>query len=316
MHYETPNFLSMTIHLACNIDSAFVQHCVVTLVSIFENNRDNKVCAHIIAAGLSENEKQILTKLAQDYNNEIKFYFPDKDILQDFSIKAFRRRISMATYYRCLLSDILPESVDRVLYLDCDIVVRGNLMPFYSLEFKDKAVAVVEDLGYDEDERYIQLGYDKKLSYFNAGVLLVNLDAWRKDNVPQKCKDFFRKYPERIKFNDQDLLNIILRNSKLHVDETWNMQDAFYRTKNTKKINPESLNNPMIVHYTNRKPWNYDSQHPLRNEYFKYLDLTHWKGWRPLSNPINLVKRIVRLFPFFIGIRKPKYLKSANKYFL
>ena len=71
----------------------------------------------------------------------------------------------------------------------------------------------------------------------------------------------------------------------------------------------EVLKNPIILHYTNRKPWDYDSQHPLRNEYFKYLDLTPWKGFRPDLSLLNRIKRFFRLLPFYLHIRKPKYIK-------
>lgn len=301
------------IHIACNIDSNYVRHCAVTLVSLFENNKEERFTAHIIARDLSENDKKTLNQLAARYQNQICFYEPDMSLLKGFTIRKFSKRISMATYYRCILSDLLPQDIDRVLYLDCDIVVVGDIRPFWNTPLDKVGVAAVEDMGCREPQRYEILKYPMEDSYFNAGVLLINLDYWRKQDVSHACIDYFHKYPERILFNDQDLLNSILHQHKVLVDLKWNVQDAFYRRPKQineawKKKFTDTLLHPVILHYTNRKPWDYDSQHPLREAYFRYLDLTPWANERALHHPMNRIKRFFRLFPFYVGMRKPKYI--------
>lgn len=302
------------IHIACNIDANFVQHCAVTLVSLFENNKESKFCIHIVAPHLPEQCQHILQELAERYNNEVRFYFPPEDILSCFSIKKFGKRISMATYYRCMFSSILPEEVEKVLYLDCDIVILGNISEFWNTDLNGLGAACIEDIGKEEDERYERLQYDKSYSYFNAGVLLINLSYWREHKVDEQCVHYFQTYPERIIFNDQDLLNVVLYKDKVFVPLKWNMQDGFYRYGMDKKATDrkrfkEELLHPVILHYTNKKPWNYDSMHPLRNEYYKYLDLTPWKGARPLSSLKNLLLRGTKLLPYMLKLRKPKYMK-------
>ena len=303
------------IHIACNIDSNYVRHCAVTLVSLFENNRKEPITAHIIARDLSDAEKKVLIDLAAPYGNQVCFYEPDIKLLEGFTIRKFSKRISMATYYRCILSELLPTDIDRLLYLDCDIVIVGDISEYWNTPLNDETgVAAVADMGCDEAARYEILKYPMEDSYFNAGVLLINLDYWRKNDVAHACVDYFHKYPERILFNDQDLLNSILHKNKILVDLRWNVQDAFYRRPKQmdeawRKKYANVLKHPVILHYTNRKPWEYDSQHPLREVYFKYLDMTPWKGERVLHNPVNRLKRFFRLLPFYIGLRKPKYIQ-------
>lgn len=303
------------IHIACNIDSNYVRHCAVTLVSLFENNRREPITAHIIARDLSDAEKKTLIDLAAPYGNQVCFYEPDIKLLEGFTIRKFSKRISMATYYRCILSELLPADIDRLLYLDCDIVIVGDISEYWNTPLSDETgVAAVADMGCDEAARYEILKYPMEDSYFNAGVLLINLDYWRKNDVAHACVDYFHKYPERILFNDQDLLNSILHKNKILVDLKWNVQDAFYRRPKQmdeawRKKFADVLKHPVILHYTNRKPWEYDSQHPLREVYFKYLDLTPWKGQRVLHNPVNRLKRFFRLLPFYIGLRKSKYIQ-------
>lgn len=254
--------------------------------------------------------------MAAPYGNRVCFYEPDIKLLEGFTIRKFSKRISMATYYRCILSELLPADIDRLLYLDCDIVIVGDISEYWNTPLSDETgVAAVADMGCDEAARYEILKYPMEDSYFNAGVLLINLDYWRKNDVAHACVDYFHKYPERILFNDQDLLNSILHKNKILVDLKWNVQDAFYRRPKQmdeawRKKFADVLKHPVILHYTNRKPWEYDSQHPLREVYFKYLDLTPWKGQRVLHNPVNRLKRFFRLLPFYIGLRKPKYIQS------
>lgn len=302
------------IHIACNIDANFTEHCAVTLVSLFENNRSSSFCVHIVAEALPEADQKVLTEIAEDYNNMMRFYFPDKNLLSDFSIKKFGKRISMATYYRCMFSSILPRDVDKVLYLDCDIVVLGDITEYWNTNITNYAVACVEDIGSNEKERYEILKYDSKYSYFNAGVLLINLDYWRKHEVDRQCVLYFSNYPERIRFNDQDLLNAVLHQSKVFVPLKWNMQDGFYRfginlrVQNWENLKQELLH-PVILHYTNKKPWNYDSMHPLKGEYFKYLNMTPWKGKHSLSSLKEIFLRCIKFLPYKIGLRKPKYIR-------
>ena len=302
------------IHIACNIDSNYVRHCAVTLVSLFENNRREEFSVHVIARGLSGGEKDILTQLAAKYGSRVLFYEPDLRLLEGFTIRKFSKRISMATYYRCILSALLPREVDKVLYLDCDIVVTGDVRPLWDTPLDGVGVAAVEDMGCREAARYEVLKYPMEDSYFNAGVLLVNLDWWREHDVPRACADYYHRYPERILFNDQDLLNSVLHGHKRLVDLKWNVQDAFYRLslqqdEAWRERLTEVLSHPVILHFTNRKPWEYDSQHPLREVYFKYQDLTPWQGERILDRPWWRVRRFFRLLPFYVGLRRPKYVR-------
>lgn len=306
------------IHIACNIDHNYVRHCAVTLVSLFVNNRKEDITVHIIARDLYDEDKKVLDELVGKYGNTVCYYTPDEKMMEGFTIRATHNRLSLAAYYRCFLSAILPANVDRVLYLDCDIVITGHIAGLWQTPMDENtAIAAIEDTGCREKQRYDILKYPESDSYFNSGVMLINLAYWRQHDIAQACVDFYHKHPERIIFNDQDLLNCVLHNHKKLVDLQWNVQDGFYRnvpafSDEWRKTHADILKNPVILHYTNRKPWNYDSQHPLRHLYFKYWDLTPWKGQRPWSSLTNRLKRFFRLLPFHIGARKAKYIQLES----
>lgn len=75
----------------------------------------------------------------------------------------------------------------------------------------------------------------------------------------------------------------------------------------------EELLHPVILHYTNKKPWNYDSMHPLRSEYYKYLDMTPWQGQRPLSSLKKRVQWCMKRLPYAFRFRKPKYMLLTDE---
>lgn len=299
--------VTSSIHIAFNIDQNYVRFCAVTMASIFENNKEEHIVAHIIQDGLNEHDKQELKSLAAQYGNEVLFYTPDPKVLEGFTIRKFKKRITLATYYRCLISEILPQDIDKVIYLDCDILVLGKIRPFYDVDLGENGVGVVDDMGSDDDIRYEILRYPKECSYFNAGVLLINLSYWRAHKISEQCVDYYHKNHDRILFNDQDILNALFYNKKTTLPYKWNMQDAFYRTKSPKQFTNDELLHPVILHFTNRKPWDYDNQHPLKDLFFHYQNLTSWKGMHPMKNVINVFKRFFRLLPFHLGFRAPKY---------
>ena len=145
----------------------------------------------------------------------------------------------------------------------------------------------------------------------------LNAIAEMNKRISLQCVRYFETYPERIQFNDQDLLNVVLCKDKVFVPLKWNMQDGFYRYGIDKRVVDwqafrEELLHPVILHYTNKKPWNYDSMHPLRNEYYKYLDMTPWKGKRPLSSVKERLKRYIKCVPYLLGLRKPKYVNLGK----
>lgn len=298
------------IHITCHTDHLFVKHCAVTLTSILTHTTEEQITIHLIGKELSTEDKKILSDTAISRGAKIVFYTPDDNLVKDFSIRATHGRLSIVTYFRIFLTEILPENIKKVLYVDCDIIALESIYPLYQTPLgENTAVVAVRDVETDEKERYTRLQYPIQEGYFNAGVMLINLEHWRTHNISRECVEYNRKNPERIVFNDQDLLNAVLHGKIHFAPVTWNMQDGFYRRTYTKKIPLNTLKNPAVIHYTNRKPWNYESQHPLRETYFKYLDLTVWAGERPWHSPKNRLLRFFRLLPFVLHLRKPKYIK-------
>lgn len=305
------------IHIACNIDVSYVKYCVVMLTSLFENNKDVSFHIHVITSELSEEMQAPIRKVVSNYHHATSFYFMGHDWGKDYPQYAEGSHISLAAYYRIFLGDMLPADIEKVLYLDCDLVVIGSVSPLWHTDIKDYAVGCIEDMWSGKAEIYARLRYNPSFSYFNSGVLLINLAWWREQDVSQKAIQYITDYADSLKFYDQDVLNALLHEQKLFVPLRYNVQDGFLRRK--RKIRLESiailekeLLHPVIIHYTGgKKPWHYKSQHPYKGLYFHYLDMTPWAGERPKVPMSYRLKRVVNKLLYALRLARPKYRKCT-----
>nr|WP_081451192.1 glycosyltransferase family 8 protein [Actinobacillus minor] len=187
------------------------------------------------------------------------------------------KHITQATFYRYLVTEI-PE--ERILYLDSDIVVDGNIEEMYFSDFNEKYALAVEDMYISHIEHYYQ-EFPEMKPYFNAGVLLVNNQLWKESGLTEHLIQMTYKYANVI-YADQDILNIVLKNkwdilSNIYNYQTGVMYGSLPVNKNLS--NEEILEKyqkqakevqPKIIHYTSKyKPW-------LNNEYFVLLREKYW----------------------------------------
>ena len=275
------------INIVLATDDNFVQHCSVVIASVLANNKD--VSFYIFTEGLKPENESKLKDLATKYGGELHICLMDSDVVSQFPMPSYMSsHISIATYYRLFVVKALPSDIDRVIYMDCDIVVRGGLTPLWETDLTDRALAAVyqcEEWAVSENS-YERLGFDSKYGYFNAGILLINLEYWRKHNVTEQLMSFIKNHYAQIHSHDQDVLNAVLHQQVKPLSYTWNCLPFFFEkgkfTFPSFVDYSKSIDDPIIIHFVYKpKPWQYECKHPYKDEYFKYLDQTCFKGWRP-----------------------------------
>lgn len=278
------------MNIVCATDDNFVQHCCIMLVSLLCNNKG--VDIFVMTEGLKEENYRIIEDEVSAKDGHVHFCIVDNSLIENMPLSKVEglNHISRATYYRLLIADILPKEVDCVLYLDCDIVVNDSLEDFWNIDMTNKAIAAVPQIGAGyECER---LGYPIEDGYFNAGVTLMNLDYCRSHNVTEEMLSYVEQNYDRLRYNDQDVLNGVLHDRCVHMLPQWNMTSACYvyelnkrgdkrqgrvinDYKAEKKNIDERSKNPCIVHYVSRpKPWNNNCVNPLYHLYYKYAKCT------------------------------------------
>lgn len=275
-------------HIICSTDDNYAQHCGVLIESIFGNDSTNNIIIHIVESTLNEQNKTRLRVIADKYNKEIIFHHFETDIVERF-IKGKGAASSIVTYYRIFITSIIKdETIDRVLYLDCDIVVNSSLEELFNLNFEKWPIAAVRDVLYPMNDLHrhnIGLGYQDK--YFNAGVILINLKMWRLNNYEKELIDYCLQDKLGF-FADQDALNAIFRDNWLELAPYWNRfnlnkySNIYFKTKHDLLT---YIYNPHIIHYASptARPWMNLKFVPFSYIYNKYLAKTPWQGTRKIN---------------------------------
>lgn len=309
----------MRIDIAACTDRHFVMPTGVMMQSVCVNNPDVDIVFHII---LDENVKagarQDLEGIVAPYAGKSVAFYNVSEELQKKSFPRgliYRNDITKATYYRLYFAELLPQDLDKVLYLDGDVIVRHSLLPLWNIDMGDNAVAAANDCSCGCIEYYNRLKYPFDLGYFNAGVLLVNLKYWREHQVLKNFESYMEKHADSVKMYDQDVLNVVFRNKKVYFPIKYNLQHPFLWRENVAydywKLEKEVLEarmDPCIIHFTSTdKPWRkYQAEpHPFSSTWYKYQDMTKWKGVKyehrtrkqRMRRFVGNVFRMLRLLP-------------------
>lgn len=173
-------------------------------------------------------------------------------------------RLSKETYYRLLIGDILPADVHKILYLDPDIVINKNLSELYNINISDYIVAGgTHTYGFVSRGNLMRLGMKKSSNYINAGVLLINLDKWRKTVSLKQILDFISSNIKKLLLADQDVINILFENHTLKIDERlYNLDEKTFKkyssgSAGNKRISLDWVRkNTVVIHFNGKhKPW-------------------------------------------------------------
>lgn len=298
----------MHLDITCSTDDNYLQHCAAMLCSVFENNRQHDITVHLLHHGLSSRGQAFLSQLAERYNDTILFYDVDQKQLGDVSIDAATHpNLSVATYYRLLLASLLDNSIDRILYLDCDVIVLGDIAPLFVLDMGDYGVAGVEDTNPYSDEHRRIMGMTLGQRAFCAGVLLINLKYWRTHDCERHLLDFAHKMAGKLILEDQDVLNHEFRNRWFKLPYKYMrtpMAIASLDRQQRWRDIEEYAFKPVIIHYAAHvKPW-LDISIPDGQYYWKYVKLSQF------PNPVKT--RTLKRYRW--PIRKAKMRYYINFY--
>lgn len=279
------------IHILLAITDSYAAYCAVTLVSLFENNKDNCFCVHIICTDLTKGNKERLEVIFRRYGQEVDWIQPDLTKFQPIMEAKDRmpNKYHLSTYYRLFASEWLAKYIDRVIYLDCDLIVTGDVRPLWEVHLDDNtALCATHDFVRIEDYHRLRINPMEHI-YFNAGVLLINLIYWRSHSVGQSCVDYICTYPERILLADQEALNAVLVGKVKYVHPKYNTMSYYFAKEKYLSVRTwfsdmeairEAIKAPVIVHFAGDKPWFKGDYLPYRDEWMKYLAMTEWKDMK------------------------------------
>lgn len=252
------------VNIAFCINDNYVEQLIVVLWSIMKNLTTGRdVNVWIVSSDMSDASKNYLRKLRLGFKN-LHLNFLDIDAKELTQLPRTIDYISAETYYRYLLPNLLPN-IDKILYMDADIIVNGDISSLYDTDISKYYMAGGYDLYIDDIKYKSKIGFEQDELYVNAGVLLMNLKQMRTDNIPQKLIDTTKNMASKVKYQDQDIINIVCRGKILEFDSIYN-----YTSHNILK-EKSKYKHAVVIHYTGpNKPWLSDSNNPMRHLWRRY----------------------------------------------
>lgn len=285
----------------CAADDRYAMPLAVVIRSTLENlNSDRQIIFFIIDGGIKrKNKNKILRSIDGNSKQcQIKWVQPFDNALNNMYISG---HITAAAYLRLLIPSLLPSHFRKAIYLDCDLVVQGDLGRLWDIDIADNYLLAVQGIGVSYVSspnglaNYQELGIPAHYKYFNSGVMAINLEKWRTDKISTEIICYLQQNQEYLRWWDQDGLNAILAGKWGELEPRWNQTPGFHkRSWQDSPFSEEDFNNarwnPYIVHFASaQKPWNSIKSRklPTNDLFFHYVDMTAWMGWR-----LNIWRRI------------------------
>lgn len=282
-----------TVNVALATDRNYLPHACTAIASMLVHRRNSErrdVCLKVwlLHRELNEADFEKIRELSSlDDFELIPVPVPESSFA---GWKIFRKDWGIATYYRLVLPSLLPD-VSKVIYIDCDLLVLDDVLKLWEISLNGcNAAAAAAKI---TPEQKLRIGLSPENRYFNAGVMVYDLAAMRASGDEALFREIYETSMEKLKYPDQDILNIAYRGRYKLLPLKWNLTTSVYRNP----VNPqlyseedtfEAIRHPGIVHFTGvHKPWRLrkTTHHPYSSYYWEYMKLTPFAGeyrWRAL----------------------------------
>lgn len=245
--------MSSEIHIALSSDRKHLTNTRVTLVSILCRHRRD-IVFYLLHGGLQERDYRPLAEVVATLGINCRFIpLQVKDnAWQDFPTG---KSVAETSYYRLSLPSLLPD-LDRVIYVDSDVVVFDDVQELWDLDINQYSCVAMKIHDYADHLEPLR-GYDG----FNAGVMCFNLDMMRKNHAEKRFQEAGEKFKDKLKMGGQDILNLVFRDECLALPCRWNVTSGIYQRTGSYANIPEEealeiLRAPSAVHFTTtNKPW-------------------------------------------------------------
>ncbi|MDF1778536.1 MAG: glycosyltransferase family 8 protein [Rhizobiaceae bacterium] len=293
-------------------DNKVIASTCTLLNSLRLNHPDQRIVVYILWCDLSKENLKSLEDFGSGLGMEIEAIKLDLLPINRLFSRLSSNRLTASCLLRCFAGQALPESVERVLYLDTDIVLAGSIEALYTTRLGHNIAGAVLNPGMKHLEKY---GVCES-SYFNSGVLLIDMKKWREQHLDSKLQSFIAEHSNDCRFWDQCALNVVLLGNTLSLDNRWNVMSCL-------KEDGE-FTNVSIIHFAGDvKPWENPESHPFGIHYCNYSRGTPWpmhyryKLLRHESPAIfrarSILKKNAKKFRDVLGWHAEKTTLAASK---
>ncbi|AVF38139.1 glycosyltransferase family 8 protein [Rahnella sikkimica] len=252
-------------HIFFGVDSNFIFHALITVMSIIEHADHSVYHFHIISSEFDEGDAAKFSEVLAGRKHGLTVHHAGDDMFSSLPTTALFTR---ATYYRLLAPQLVPYA-DHVLYLDADMVCIKSLDPLWLLAERDPNVVafVVGEIENLQKALAENVGL-KKTDYFNAGMMLINVQKWKQTGISEKALQALTNSEKPLQYLDQDALNIVLEGNVCYVDRRFNHIEML--AHNAHSYSKDVPANTCVIHYAGAdKPWQQWNQQKVCQYYQK-----------------------------------------------
>lgn len=294
-----------TLNIAFCVNEPYVRYMCVALKGIAYNHSHRyRIMVHILTDHISDKYRKFIDE-AIDGCEDVDYLIHEVD---DSPLEGVvLHRYTIYAWYRMLLPALLPD-VDKILYLDTDIAVHGNFDEVYDFNINDHAIATPRDTDSFTDEPFQRCGYERSKEYVCSGVMLINLDFWRKNNIAEKVIEWGLSNASKLKYPDQDSINYVCQDFKKYISLKYGVTKSlftkpYFYSPEYKDQMLDCLNSPIVIHYAGCAPWFMESEHPMVDIWKSYNRLLRHPAKRKYSTKgiTGLKTRIWDLLHLFKG---------------
>ena len=263
-----------SINICFTFDNNYAEHCAVTMASILKNKKPNyNIDFYLITDFIDENNKNKILEIKKYFSDfTLNFLTIDLNKLSKLKNITTHSHVNLSGCYRLFLTEILPIEAEKIIYLDCDIIVNKDLYDLFNTDLEENFLAGVKDIDYIFHNKRLTIG-----NYINSGVLLIDLKKWKTINIIEEIDENLLENKDSIYLADQDLINLIFENKIKIISDIYNYP-KFKGVKKQKARYKELASEKAITHYMGSiKPWYNYAPFEDSLEYNKYIKFTGWQ---------------------------------------
>lgn len=285
-----------TPQVAACCDENYVAYATVMMLSAL-NNCQVSIDFHLINCGVTSHSIDAMQQCIENHGGTLTTYQTDDTLYAGLPTS----RYSIATFHRINLPDYIPHHIKKIIYIDSDTLVLGDLTELWQTDLKGQPVAAIENLS---PKACVSIGVGRN-DYFNAGVLVMELDQWRAQKIHHQVTKYAQDHAGQLQFFDQCSLNAVLQGRWTRLPVRWNVQSDIYSVV-IKYINgctysrselDRAILEPAIVHFTGKKkPWKIVCFHPFKNHYRSFIRKTPWASQPAPDNTFQAWWKFITAF--------------------
>ena len=278
---------NITIFTVCDNHFSVLLAALIKSIDV-NHHSDEHIDFYIVGDKLTEKNKRNLALCADP--ERISFFWVDmRDIIKDkSSLPLDGSSFPLIVYIRLFFPYFIPADIEKVIYLDVDMIVRKDIADLWKTDLGDKMIGGVPDrsevvsCSWGGIANYKELGIEPETKYYNSGLLLIDGRKWIEAGITKKIIECISVNTRFANFPDQYGLNVVFANQWLELDPGWNSYSMIERE------------DPYLIHFIGIKPifTSYNYIQKYKDEFFGYLKLTPWADFKPIGNHIRLFKKL------------------------